>query len=147
LAGKLNGSHLDHIFRALGSIRGDRQTPAGSVESDHPPQGGEASASRRSANGINAEESHRTRDKLSVAMLADQHSPSPPVGEERQHEEPLVPESDDEILTAVPELIGPLLMENLFALGQGEETQDERGDSGKNQEKKFLAQTPPPWRR
>jgi hypothetical protein len=134
------------MFRALRPVRGDRQIPATPVEPDHPLQGGEASVSRGTANGINSEKFDGARDKLPVPMLADQHRHSPPVGEERHHEEPLVPKSGDKILTPVPEFAGQFLAENLFADGKGEETQDERIESGDNQQKKFLSQAPPAMR-
>jgi len=131
LAGKLHHTLLDDMFGALGAIRSDRQVRSVAVESDHTPQAREARAGGGAANGIDPQVFHSPGDELPVPVLADQHAhSSSPAGEERHHEEPLVPESTDNRLTLVPKFLRAVREEELFADGQGKQPKDERIDSG-----------------
>jgi hypothetical protein len=64
------------------------------------------------------------------------------MGKKGHHEEPLVPESDNDILPLIPKFLGAFGEKDLFTDGQGEQAKDERIESRDNKQENFILPAP-----
>ena len=143
LTGQLHNPHLDDVPGALGAIRGNGEIGASAEKTNHSSQSGNSPPGCRTTDRIHSEKLHNPSNEFAIHVLTDHNSHPALPGDKRHHQQPLMPEGQNDRLILIPKFLRIFRKKNLLANGETEKAKNQEIEPRGDMQKNIFSKTPP----